>query len=64
VQRAVFGKGHCARLADMWGIKSVVRMPLHSGVAAAGDAGVPLVVSHPEGQHAALYSELADAVVR
>eukprot|EP00953_Heterococcus_sp_UTEX-ZZ885_P018039 10082-Heterococcus_DN1.PRE.5 len=47
----------------MWGIKSVVRMPLHSGVAAAGDAGVPLVVSHPEGQHAALYSELADAVV-
>ena len=29
-----------------------------------GDAGVPLVVSQPQSRHAALYGQLADAVVR
>ncbi|KAG5188520.1 HIGH-chlorophyll-fluorescence 101 [Tribonema minus] len=63
-QRQVFGRGHSKRLADMWGMTNVVRMPLHADVAAAGDAGVPFVVAHADGEHAALYRELAESVVR
>lgn len=60
----IFGKGHQGRLADMWGITNTVRMPLVADVASCGDAGVPFLVSNPEGESSACFLELAEAVVR
>lgn len=60
----IFGKGHQGRLADMWGITNTIQMPLVADVAACGDKGVPFVVANPDGEHAASFLELAEAVVR
>lgn len=60
----IFGKGHQARLADMWGITNTIQMPLVADVAACGDSGVPFVVAKPDSEQSAAFSELAEAVVR
>lgn len=60
----IFGKGHQARLADMWGITNTIQMPLVADVASCGDSGVPLVVAKPDSEQSAAFSELAEAVVR
>ncbi|CAM9110725.1 unnamed protein product [Laminaria digitata] len=63
-RKQIFGKGHQARLADMWGITNTVRMPLVDEVASCGDSGVPFFVANPESEQSASFSELAEAVVR
>lgn len=63
-RKQIFGKGHQARLADMWGITNTVRMPLVEEVAFCGDSGVPFFVANPESEQSAPFSELAEAVVR
>lgn len=63
-RKQIFGKGHQARLADMWGITNTVRMPLVDEVAACGDSGVPFFIANPESEQSASFSELAEAVVR
>lgn len=60
----IFGKGHQGRLADMWGITNTVQVPLVADVASCGDAGMPFVLEHPDGEHAASFLDLARAVVR
>ncbi|CAM9326611.1 unnamed protein product [Phaeothamnion confervicola] len=63
-RRYLFGRGHSARLADMWGIENTVQMPLAADIARLGDSGVPVVVAAPDGPHAAAYGALATAVVQ
>lgn len=60
----IFGRGHQARLADMWGITNTIQMPLVADVASCGDSGVPFVIAKPDSEEAAAFSELAEAVVR
>lgn len=60
----IFGKGHQARLADMWGITNTIQMPLVADVASCGDSGVPFVVAKPDSEQSESFSELAEAVVR
>jgi ATP-binding protein involved in chromosome partitioning len=37
-------------------------IPLDAEIALGGDAGVPIVVKHPDGAHAAAFRRLAEAV--
>lgn len=60
----IFGKGHRGRLADMWGITNTVQVPLVPEVASSGDKGVPFVLENPDGDRAAPFLSLANAVVR
>ena len=59
-----FGTGAGERIAREFGVPRVVRFPIDAGLAAAGDAGVPLVVSDPAGDVAQAMMELGGAVVR
>jgi hypothetical protein len=60
----IFGRGHAARLRDMWGIDTVVQLPLDAAAATHGDGGVPLVVDAPCHPLSVKFLALADAVVR
>jgi len=59
---SVFGASHVRQLREMWGIDASFSLPLLPEVAQSADAGVPLVVSNPDGEAAQLYSSLASAV--
>ena len=59
-----FGAGAGDRIAREFGVPRVVRFPIDAGLAAAGDCGVPLVVSDPAGDVAEAMMELGGAVVR
>ena len=59
-----FGTGAGERIAREFGVPRVVRFPIDSKLAAAGDCGVPLVVSDPAGDVAQAMMELGGAVVR
>ena len=61
-EQPLFGKSHVTRLKEMWGIRSSFSLPLLPDVAASADGGVPLVVSAPTSEAAALYADLAAAV--
>jgi len=57
-----FGKGHLDRLRDAYGIPHVVALPMLADASHAGDAGVPLVVTHHDGEAAETYTALCQAV--
>lgn len=59
-----FGTGAGERIAREFGVPRVVRFPIDASLAAAGDSGVPLVVSDPAGDVATAMMELGGAVVR
>jgi DUF971 family protein/cellulose biosynthesis protein BcsQ len=59
----IFGPGHKQRLSDLWGIEHTFSVPLLQTIAANGDAGTPFVLEHPDSPQAAIYKELAAAVV-
>jgi len=59
-----FGTGAGERIAREFGVPRVVRFPIDANLAAAGDCGVPLVVSDPGGELAEKMMELGGAVVR
>ena len=59
-----FGSGAGDRIAREFGVPRVVRFPIDASLAAAGDSGVPLVVSDPAGGVAQAMMELGGAVVR
>jgi Mrp family chromosome partitioning ATPase/DUF971 family protein len=60
VREQPFGAGHTQRLTSMWGIESVVRVPLERAIAAGGDSGTPFYTG---GAGVDIYDELASAVV-
>ncbi len=59
---SVFRTGGGEKLAKESGVPLLGSLPLDPTIAEAGDAGVPLVVSHPESTVATLYSRLAGQV--
>jgi ATP-binding protein involved in chromosome partitioning len=58
----LFGSGGGERLARSLGVPLVGTIPLHPEVAAAGDAGVPVLLSGGESETAAVFEEIARVV--
>jgi ATP-binding protein involved in chromosome partitioning len=59
---ALFGSGGGERLARSLGVPLVGSIPLHPDLAAAGDAGVPVVLANEAGETAVVFEELARVV--
>ena len=59
---ALFGSGGGERLARSLGVPLVGSIPLHPEVAAAGDAGVPVLLSDSESETGALFDEMARVI--
>ncbi|WIA29105.1 hypothetical protein OEZ86_011616 [Tetradesmus obliquus] len=59
-----FGEGSGARVQEDYGIPNLVQFPIVPNLSAAGDNGLPLVVSEPAGAVAAAFMELGATVVR
>jgi len=62
-QIPIFGTGHKRRLSEQWGIEHTFSMPLMDTIAFNGDSGTPFVLEHPDSPQAAIYKDLARAVV-
>nr|HMP17285.1 P-loop NTPase [Gemmatales bacterium] len=61
-QYAIFGSGGGAKCAAEFGIPLLAQLPIIAQVAVQGDAGDPVVHSHPESAIAQQYLQLAKAV--
>jgi ATP-binding protein involved in chromosome partitioning len=59
----VFKKGGGKRTAEELGCTYLGSVPLDAAIAEGGDAGVPIVVASPDGEHAAAFGRVAEAVV-
>ena len=59
---ALFGSGGGERLARSLGVPLVGSIPLHPDLAAAGDAGVPVVLANEGSETATVFEELARVV--
>lgn len=60
---AMFGSGGGQRLADSIGVPLLASIPLDTAVGAAGDAGTPVAMEHPDTAASVAYRELADIIV-
>jgi ATP-binding protein involved in chromosome partitioning len=58
----IFGHGGAADEAARLGVPFLGAVPLHSAIRERSDAGAPVVVSEPEGEHAGIYRAIAAAV--
>ena len=58
----IFGSGGGQRLADQIGVPLVGSVPLDAGLAAGGDAGVPIALDD-DGPLAGVFSAIAERVV-
>jgi len=61
---AIFGSGGGAKCAAEWNVPLLAELPIVPQVAVQGDAGDPIVHSHPESEAAQQYLALAEAVMR
>lgn len=59
----IFGPGHKHRLSGQYGIEHTFSLPLLDRIAANGDSGQPFVLEHAQSPAAAIYRDLAKAVV-
>ncbi len=55
----IFGHGGAEREAARIGVKFLGAVPLHASIRAHSDAGTPVVVSEPDGEHARIFREIA-----
>ncbi|MBM3612988.1 MAG: Mrp/NBP35 family ATP-binding protein [Alphaproteobacteria bacterium] len=55
----IFGHGGVRREAEALNVPLLAEIPLHINIRLSGDAGVPVVVSDPEGAQARAFRELA-----
>ena len=62
-QVRIFGPGHLNRLSTQFGIDHTFAMPLMKDIAISGDAGVPFILRNPDSPQAAIFKQLASAVV-
>lgn len=60
---AVFGSGGGERLAESIGVPLLGSIPLDTTVAAAGDAGTPVALQHPDSAASKVYRDLADVII-
>jgi Mrp family chromosome partitioning ATPase len=62
--RRLFGEGHTQRLRDMWGMDTIISLPLLDEISKSGDSGLPYVLSNPDSRVAKAIDELADGVLK
>lgn len=60
--RRIFGEGHAARLKEMWGIETVISLPVLEEVSKCGDSGAPFVLEHPNSAFTLSMNNLAARV--
>ena len=60
---AMFGSGGGQRLAESIGVPLLVSIPLDTAVAAAGDAGTPVAMEHPDSAASVTYRDLTDIII-
>jgi ATP-binding protein involved in chromosome partitioning len=60
---AVFGSGGGERLAQAEGVPLLGRLPLEAVVMEGGEAGAPVVLSHPDSASATAYRQIAAALL-
>jgi ATP-binding protein involved in chromosome partitioning len=58
----IFGHGGARHEAERLGVPFLGEIPLHIDIRATSDSGNPVVVSAPDGPHAAIYRAIAGAV--
>ncbi len=58
----IFGHGGARHEAERLGVPFLGEIPLHMDIRASSDAGNPVVVSEPDGPHAAVYRAIAKQV--
>jgi ATP-binding protein involved in chromosome partitioning len=58
----IFGHGGARHEAEQLAVPFLGEIPLHISIRTASDAGNPVVVSEPEGPHAAIYRAIAGKV--
>jgi len=60
----VFGRGGAEAEAERLGVPFLGDLPLDAALRHGGDAGLPVVVSDPEGEIAARFAGFADALAK
>jgi ATP-binding protein involved in chromosome partitioning len=58
----IFGHGGARHEAERLGVPFLGEIPLHMAIRATSDAGTPVVVSEPDGPHAAIYRAIGAKV--
>ncbi len=58
----IFGHGGARHEAERLGVPFLGEVPLHMAIRATSDAGTPVVVSEPDGVHAAIYRAIGEKV--
>jgi ATP-binding protein involved in chromosome partitioning len=58
----IFGHGGAEAAADEVGLDFLGELPLHSGIRAGGDSGVPVTISDPDSPQAKAFVQLAERV--
>ena len=58
-QEHIFGEGGGTRMAESYGVPLLGELPLSRSIREQTDSGKPTVASHPDGEEAKLYGELA-----
>ncbi|HZR87177.1 MAG TPA: iron-sulfur cluster carrier protein ApbC [Bradyrhizobium sp.] len=58
----IFGHGGARHEAERLGVPFLGEVPLHMAIRETSDAGTPVVVSEPDGPHAAIYRAIANEV--
>jgi len=59
----IFGHGGARDEAERLGVSFLGEVPLHMDIRTNSDGGTPVVVSMPDGPHAAVYEDVAAAVI-
>jgi ATP-binding protein involved in chromosome partitioning len=58
----IFSHGGAKREAERLGTEFLGELPLHIAIRETSDSGQPIVVSHPESEHAKAYQRIADRI--
>jgi ATP-binding protein involved in chromosome partitioning len=58
----IFGHGGAQREAERLGVPFLGEVPLHMTIREKSDAGLPVVATEPDGEHACIYREIATKV--
>jgi ATP-binding protein involved in chromosome partitioning len=63
-REAIFKNGGGRRTAEQLGVPFLGEIPIDPAIVVGGDAGAPIVASHPESAAARTFQDIADAVAR
>jgi ATP-binding protein involved in chromosome partitioning len=58
----IFSHGGARKEADRWGVQFLGEVPLEPQIRETSDAGLPIVATKPDSQHAAIYRDIASRV--